>query len=627
MQQAQMEDIWTSKLSPFLDDIFYDATKNETPRVSVNKIRKGYKLLYKFNGTDRKVMYNRIETKLKTFIHNIDESKWIHNYDSYLRIINFLRMFFYFTLYDDEIESLLYLFYEEYLSHHLNKWYTYAIKNRSELMQHINICQYFDDKFNLSLFEKFKSYYIDNIKQEYIQKYNIIQILSLPDYIENTIQYYDECYNKEQEFSISLDKQKQFFIKYFIKPVFKQSNALFYQWLQENHPKLSLCHKFMYIDPENIIVEIYKSYLQQCMNKLSIDASIISTLITIINIENNRIHHILQNPLLYPILHQQLKEFLKNKIILNYYIHHLDKEIRQNLNVLTLDFIPYIVNKDTFINEYYNIMILRMLEKPNLPLEESIIYQLKKWMGNSQVSSIESLVRETKHNIDIQSSYSNPDPHINIFIWSKLNFKIQYKIPKIINDAYVKYCSYYSSKFGKFKFTLFMGMGQVWMRGIYTNKTYEFQMDEIQAHIIIILQEKQQISKIELESLIFQNEGDITGYINSLNGIVKYKDELYYINPYFFSNKQHIRLQRPKKQYKNEEDSSIIIKRQFIINSTIIRIMKLEKQLCHNDLLIKVRESITQFMAESRVIKQCIENLIDKEYIERDEHRIYHYIP
>ena len=69
--------------------------------------------------------------------------------------------------------------------------------------------------------------------------------------------------------------------------------------------------------------------------------------------------------------------------------------------------------------------------------------------------------------------------------------------------------------------------------------------------------------------------------------------------------------------------------RKHLIEAAIVRIMKTRKELMHNALVAEVSKQLIQrFKPEPKYIKQRIENLIDREYLERSEdHRgLYKYL-
>lgn len=65
------------------------------------------------------------------------------------------------------------------------------------------------------------------------------------------------------------------------------------------------------------------------------------------------------------------------------------------------------------------------------------------------------------------------------------------------------------------------------------------------------------------------------------------------------------------------------------VDASIVRIMKARKILSHTDLQYEVLRQITAFQPEPKFIKQRIESLLEREYLERDtvDTRMYKYMP
>jgi len=68
--------------------------------------------------------------------------------------------------------------------------------------------------------------------------------------------------------------------------------------------------------------------------------------------------------------------------------------------------------------------------------------------------------------------------------------------------------------------------------------------------------------------------------------------------------------------------------RSIAIEAAIVRIMKSRKRLDHNNLIQEVMHSLRMFRPDGTLIKQKIEQLIEREYLERDpeERTIYKYL-
>lgn len=88
-----------------------------------------------------------------------------------------------------------------------------------------------------------------------------------------------------------------------------------------------------------------------------------------------------------------------------------------------------------------------------------------------------------------------------------------------------------------------------------------------------------------------------------------------------------------KKSNKKEEDdevrSNIEEGRKHVVNAAVVRIMKACQTINHNDLIAQlIKQLQNRFQPSTLLIKQRIEDLIEKEYLKRDEDvpSVYHYI-
>lgn len=67
--------------------------------------------------------------------------------------------------------------------------------------------------------------------------------------------------------------------------------------------------------------------------------------------------------------------------------------------------------------------------------------------------------------------------------------------------------------------------------------------------------------------------------------------------------------------------------RQYQVDAVIVRIMKIRKQLSHNQLMSEVMSQL-KFPARASDLKSRIESLIERDYLERDKEQnaIYNYL-
>ena len=80
---------------------------------------------------------------------------------------------------------------------------------------------------------------------------------------------------------------------------------------------------------------------------------------------------------------------------------------------------------------------------------------------------------------------------------------------------------------------------------------------------------------------------------------------------------------QPSHDSKRVEDDRTVA-----IEAAIVRIMKTRKQMKHQDLIGEVLKQLQFFRPQPKSVKRCIERLIDREYLERDENQsnLYRYL-
>ncbi|MES1915129.1 MAG: hypothetical protein MHM6MM_007118, partial [Cercozoa sp. M6MM] len=85
---------------------------------------------------------------------------------------------------------------------------------------------------------------------------------------------------------------------------------------------------------------------------------------------------------------------------------------------------------------------------------------------------------------------------------------------------------------------------------------------------------------------------------------------------------------RQRQQEQKKVDRSIKLQRRHVCDAAVVRIMKSRKTMMHQDLVGEVlRQLSTKFQVEIALIKKRIEELIEQEFLRRDEQdrRKYHY--
>lgn len=95
------------------------------------------------------------------------------------------------------------------------------------------------------------------------------------------------------------------------------------------------------------------------------------------------------------------------------------------------------------------------------------------------------------------------------------------------------------------------------------------------------------------------------------------------------SSKSDLAKKSNKKEEEDEVRSNIEEGRKHVVNAAIVRIMKACQTINHNDLIAQlIKQLQNRFQPSTLLIKQRIEDLIEKEYLKRDNDipSVYHYI-
>jgi cullin 3 len=102
------------------------------------------------------------------------------------------------------------------------------------------------------------------------------------------------------------------------------------------------------------------------------------------------------------------------------------------------------------------------------------------------------------------------------------------------------------------------------------------------------------------------------------------KDTLFKPNDKFKSKKLRMKLLPPvvreDEEKKSETDQQIEEERKWVVDAVIVRIMKARRFLKHQELVLEVTNQLhNRFMPKPSLIKSRIENLIEREYLAREE--------
>lgn len=218
-----------------------------------------------------------------------------------------------------------------------------------------------------------------------------------------------------------------------------------------------------------------------------------------------------------------------------------------------------------------------------------------------------------------------------------------FSIPTELLPTYERFQRHYSAKHSGRKLTWLWQLGKNEVRANYLQQKLQFSTSTFQTAVLLQFNTNDSLTRSELQKATGLNEATIKPVLAMLtkakvlqptstvapSGDDDDEDEdtaegetAYQLNPGFKSKKLRVNLNLPMKAEARIESSEVLKTvdedRRLLLQATIVRIMKSRKTLRHQNL---IQETVSQVSARftPRIpdIKKAIDQLIDKEYLER----------
>jgi len=184
-----------------------------------------------------------------------------------------------------------------------------------------------------------------------------------------------------------------------------------------------------------------------------------------------------------------------------------------------------------------------------------------------------------------------------------------------------------------------------WSKGDLKMSRYEIQATNFQMAVLLLFNNGTQFSEQEIISVTGIPNPDIKFTLKSLlecrlllmrRPVLNSEGKptsppIYVLNDKFVSKKKRFKissaLQQPTPTENAQTRSTVQDDRKIYLQAAIVRIMKARKKLKHNELVQEVvQQSRSRFLPQIPMIKRCVEQLIEKEYLERTASDEYSYV-
>ncbi|KNC79522.1 hypothetical protein SARC_08090 [Sphaeroforma arctica JP610] len=324
---------------------------------------------------------------------------------------------------------------------------------------------------------------------------------------------------------------------------------------------------------------------------------------------------------------------------------HVDEaEIMQKLmSVMTL--FKYVDDKDVFQKFYSRMLAKRLIHSQSVSeeAEEKMIDNLKNECGFEYTMKLQRMYTDVALSATVNQEFSAYVAQKNIVMdldfssfvlqsaaWPLNAVDTDFDLPGPMERAVQHFETFYHEKHNGRKLQWMHHVSKVDIKLKYLKKRYEVQATSYQASVLLMFNERDTYSFAEIQEETQLNASELT---RTLDSLVKTRlllhatdnnTSAYELNTGFASNRTKFKITQavqaePAKEAK-EAYGAVQEHRVFYLQATIVRIMKARKLLGHTDL---VQEVVVQssrhgkFTASIPQVKKCIEQLIDKEYLER----------
>ncbi|KAG0574387.1 hypothetical protein KC19_VG259000 [Ceratodon purpureus] len=308
--------------------------------------------------------------------------------------------------------------------------------------------------------------------------------------------------------------------------------------------------------------------------------------------------------------------------------------------------LAYISDKDLFAEFYRKKLARRLLfdKSANDDHERSILTKLKQQCGGQFTSKMEGMVtdltlaRENQSNFEeylTESTQSNPGIDLTVTVLTT-GFWPSYKSSDLALPAEMVKCvevfkEFYQTKTKHRKLTWIYSLGTCNITGKFDVKPIELIVTTYQAALLLLFNAEDRLSYNDIKNQLNLTDEDIVRLLHSLscarytilnkdpNTKMVGQNDSFGFNTKFTDKMRRIKIPFPPTDEKKKVIEDVDKDRRYAIDASIVRIMKSRKQLPHQQLVLECVEQLGRmFKPDFKVIKKRVEDLIAREYLERD---------
>nr|XP_043640334.1 cullin-1-like [Erigeron canadensis] len=318
--------------------------------------------------------------------------------------------------------------------------------------------------------------------------------------------------------------------------------------------------------------------------------------------------------------------------------------------------LAYISDKDLFIEFCRKKLARRLLfdRSTSDEHERSILAKLKEQWGVQFTGKMQGMITDlalAKENQSQYEEYVRNDPTVKPGIDLSVTvlttgFWPNYKSSELVLPLEMAKCveafkKFYDTNTKSRRLTWIYSLGTCNVNGKFDPKTVELIVTTFQASVLLLFNTSTRRSYEDIKTELKLSDDDLVRILHSLS-CAKYKIlikepntktissiDYFEFNSKFTDRMRRIKIPLPPVDEKKKVIEDVDKDRKFAIDAALVRIMKSRKVLGYQQLVMECVEQLGRmFKPDVKVIKRRIEDLISREYLERDKDNasMFHYL-
>ena len=309
--------------------------------------------------------------------------------------------------------------------------------------------------------------------------------------------------------------------------------------------------------------------------------------------------------------------------------------------------LAYISDKDLFGEFYRKKLSKRLLfdQSANDDHERSILAKLKHQCGAQFTSKMEGMVTDLQLARDTQASFdgwlasdASRKPEVDLAVtvlttgfWPTYKFT-ELALPQEMVKCVETFKQFYEERTKHRKLTWIYALGVLTVKGNFAAKPVEMHISPFQASCLLLFNREDTLSYNEIVQRLNLPDEDVRRTLHSL-ACSKYKilkkspegrtiadTDSFSYNGAFTDRARRIKVPVPPVEDRKKVLADVDNDRRYAIDAAIVRTMKSRKSLAHQKLVLEVVQQLSKgFKPDFKIIKKRIEDLVTREFLERDK--------